>query len=534
MGIFWRNKYRFFILGIIIFLPAFSFASGLNYGNIISQGSDSFIMKYGNTENPDFYNCTVSTLTCINTGKNRPTQASQTNSVPHFSFSTKSVFKNNIHYRTFYLTNNITGRTYMRSYKLRSWDTLGDEGTFFAFSPDYARMVYQDDSNGYPALYYLNLNTLKGKTFKGVKVFSQSFTISGFTLTTGNDLYFMSNKESPYAWNLYKYDFAEKITTLIANDASYAHKIRNFNNGFIFFVMQGSSSFPEFYNTATNQVEKFSGFTTDDSTNTFENKDISLGGGMHGVLMIPQNFDKSIPHTLIIWLHGGPYRQTSIGFQPYPGYAVYDLMLSQLAENNVIVLKLDYRGSYGYGASFAKSILGNVGKGDVEDVMTSLSSVKKAMSISNTYLLGNSYGGYLALRSIVAYPESFSGAISINGVTDWASMLTAMKDSIFNVDFNGIPNKKNAKLYSQASILSRIKNLTDQKIVLIQSQADKTIPPSQADLLYRALQNDGKNVTFYPYANENHTITKTIDLEGVCKNIFTTLALPISDSCSFQ
>jgi dipeptidyl aminopeptidase/acylaminoacyl peptidase len=534
MGIFRRNKYKFFILGIIIFLPVFSFASGLNYGDILSQGADSFVMQYGNTENPDFYNCTVSTLACSDAGKTRPTLISQSTPTPHFSFTTTSLFKNNIHIRNFYLINNVTGKTYTQSYKLGSWDTLGDEGTIVAFSPDYTRMVYQVDSSGYPVLYSLNLATLKGKTFKGTKVFSKSFTVSGFILTTPNDLYFMSNKDSPYAWNLYKYDFAKKITTLMANDTSYAHKIRKFNNGFVFFAIQGSSSFPEFYNTTTDQIEKFSGFTTDDSINTFDSKDVSFGGGMHGVLMTPQNFDKSIPHTLVIWLHGGPYRQTSVGFQPYPGYAVYDLMLNQLAENNVVVLKLDYRGSYGYGAAFTKSILENVGKGDVADVMSSLKLIKKDMSISNTYLLGNSYGGYLALRSIVAYPKSFSGAISINGVTDWGTMLTAMKVSIFNVDFNGIPGEKNANLYSQASILSRVANLTDQKIILIQSQADKTIPPSQADLLLSALQNKGKNVTFYPYENEDHTITKTADLDGICKNIFTSLALPINESCSFQ
>jgi dipeptidyl aminopeptidase/acylaminoacyl peptidase len=393
-------------------------------------------------------------------------------------------------------------------------------------------MVYQDDESGYPVLYSLNLNTLKGKTFKGTKIFTKSITVSGFTLTDANDLYFMSNKSSPYSWNLYKYNFATKMTSLIAENVSYAHSIRKFNNGITFFVIQGSSSFPEFYNTDIKSIEKFSGITPDDSVSTINSKDVSFGGGMHGVLITPQNFDKTIPHQLVIWLHGGPYRQTSFGFHPYASYAVYDLILNQLAENNVAVLKLDYRGSYGYGGAFAKAIIHNVGLGDVTDIMNALTFVKKDMSVSNTYLIGNSYGGYLALRSIVAYPKDFSGAISINGVTDWASMLNTLRDSIFNVDFNGLPNKKNIKLYAQASILSRVSSLVDQKIVLIQSQADKTVPPSQADLLFNALQ--GKNVVFYPYPGEDHTFTKTADIESICKNVFNTLSLPYSNSCSFQ
>ena len=524
------------ILGIVILFPAFSLAAGINYGDIISQSADAFILKYGNIQNPDFYNCTVSTMSCSDVGKTAPSvmtgQAPYAN--PHFSFSTKSVFKNNVHIRTFYLTNNLTGKTYTRSYKLGSWDTLGDEGTIVAFSPDYTRMVYQDDSSDYPVLYSLNLTTLSGKTFKGTKIFTKPTTISGFNLTSANDLYFISNKLSPYAWDLYKYDFTTKTTTFLAENASYAHAIRKWSDGITFFVTQGASSFPEFYNETTNQIEKFSGITTDTSISTVNSQDISFGGGMHGVLMTPQNFDKTVSHQLVIWLHGGPYRQASIGFQPYPGYAVYDLILNQLAENNVIVLKLDYRGSYGYGGSYAKSIIKNVGKGDVTDIINAQSLIKKDFSVSNTYLLGNSYGGYLALRSIVAYPAKFSGAISINGVTDWASMLKALRTSIFNVDFGGLPNKNNAVLYAKASILSRIGNLTTQKIVLMQSQADKTIPPSQADTLYKALQNAGKNVQFIPYPGEDHTFTKISDIESICQNVFNTLSLPLTNNCNFQ
>jgi len=536
MGILGRNKYKFFVLGIIILFPLFSYASGLNYGNILSQGSDSFIMTYGNTENPDYYSCTVSTLTCVNNGKNVPSlpDSQTTNTTPTFTFSTSSVFKNNIHTRTFSLTNNNTGKTYTRSYKLSFWDTLGDEGTFYAFSPDYKKLVYQDDATGYPVLYQVDLTTLKGHTFAGKKVFTKSFSVNGFTLTSSNNLYVMSNKSSPYAWDLYKYDFTKKTTSLVATHVSYAHKIRKFNNGLVFFTIQGSSSFPTFYNTQTKQVENFTGIEIDNSISSINSKDISFGGGMHGVLMTAQNFNKKTPHQLVIWLHGGPYRQTSIGFQPYPGYAVYDLILNQLAENNVAVLKLDYRGSYGYGASFEKLIIDNVGKGDVTDVTNALKTIKKSISISDTYLMGNSYGGYLALRSIVGYPKLFNGAISINGVTDWASMLTDMQDSIFNVDFHGVPGVSNAKLYEQASIVSRVPNLTDQKITLIQSQADNTIPPSQGDLLHKVLQDAGKNVVFYPYANEDHTITKTADLESICKNIFSSLSLPLADSCNFE
>ena len=138
------------------------------------------------------------------------------------------------------------------------------------------------------------------------------------------------------------------------------------------------------------------------------------------------------------------------------------------------------------------------------------------------------------MRSIVAYPKQFDGAISINGVTDWATMLSDLGNSIFNLDFNGKPNKSNKKLYDKASIISRISNLANQKIILIQAQADKTIPPSQADLLYKVLQDKGKNVLFYPYADEDHIFKKTASIEGICKNVFTALSISLDNNCNFE
>src|SRR6266568_4526696 len=137
MQIRFLDKFKFLILAIILFHPSFSFASSINYGNILDQSTDSFVLKYGNMGNQDYYTCTMSTFLCSNVGKTIPKLPSEQtiSAVPRFTFSTSSFFKNNIHIRNFYLTDKKTGKTYTRSYKLRSWDTLGDEGTIVAFSP---------------------------------------------------------------------------------------------------------------------------------------------------------------------------------------------------------------------------------------------------------------------------------------------------------------------------------------------------------------------------------------------------------------
>ena len=52
-------KYKVVILGIIFFAPFFSFAAGISYGDILAQTADSLVVKYGNTDTPDYYPSTT-------------------------------------------------------------------------------------------------------------------------------------------------------------------------------------------------------------------------------------------------------------------------------------------------------------------------------------------------------------------------------------------------------------------------------------------------------------------------------------------
>jgi len=516
--------------------PVFSFAAQIRYGKIISKSDDSLIIQYGNLEYPNYYNCMIGTLSCIDLGIIPPLKNTlkPINIYRRFTLSFLPALNKNNHIRSFILRDGNTGKKYTKSVKVNYWDLLSEETTLGRISSDEKTLIYLDDSSGYPTLYQVDLTSLKGNRLKGTQLFTEPFSISGFAFTMPTKLYFIANKENPYEWNLYKYDLETKITSKIEDNVSYAFKIISVNNGLIFFKIQGSSSFPVFYNEPTGQVENFSLPAPEIPETTIDRKSVSFGNNLYGALLTPINFDKNTPHKLLIWLHGGPDRQTSLGYHPYLSYAVYDWILDEIVKNNVAVLKLDYRGSYGYGRPFAESIKGEVGKGDVADVINSLVQIKKDMTISEVYLMGNSYGGYLALRSLVSNPSQFQGVISINGVTDWSVMLKDLRNSIFNTYFNGIPNKKNIKLYSQASIISRISNLADQKIILIQAQADKTVPPSQADILYQALKKKNKKVEFYPYVGEDHVFKKNSSIQGICNNVFVTLSLPLENNCNFQ
>ena len=154
-------------------------------------------------------------------------------------------------------------------------------------------------------------------------------------------------------------------------------------------------------------------------------------------------------------------------------------MLETAREADVGVLKLDYPGSAGFGRVFAESITGKVGVKDATDARAAILDFATRNGYQNIYLVGNSYGGYLAMKLLVDNPGDYKGAMSIAGVADWTTMLTALDNSIFNVQFGGTAQDDNFDEYAKASIYNNVAKLSGQKIVLVHGTEDKTIPTAR-------------------------------------------------------
>lgn len=254
-------------------------------------------------------------------------------------------------------------------------------------------------------------------------------------------------------------------------------------------------------------------------------------GGVQTIFMKNKTQGAGVP-PLVIWLHGGPYRQASYIRHSYMSYGVYDNILEDAVSEGAYILKPDYAGSFGGSRAHTDAIGENVGVVEVKEIKDLVDEFKATHDTGKVYLVGNSYGGYLALRTLVEYPKLFAGALSINGVTDWASLTEHLSTSPFNQYFNGLENAKNKYLYDQASILERIENIGKQKIYIIQAAADKTVAPFQAPLLKSALDEKNKKSTLIMIPDEDHVFSKNTSINTICKNLFEMTGLDVSGRCA--
>ncbi len=426
-------------------------------------------------------------------------------------------------------------KTYQISQTIDYWDLLTEENRLFAFSADDQKLLYLDDRDGFPTLYLAELNKLTNtKALKGIKLFSRQYSVSDFLFLDKNNIAFTANREEPSRHNLYKYNLQTKKLDKLAGDISYNTTMKKVGDNLLFIRLIGGAARPYVYNLKTKRLATFSGLPKTTLPEGITAKTIKIGS-IQAVALLPDDFSKTKNPNWLIWLHGGPYRGVSYWLHSYHSYGGYDWTMWELAQAGVPVLKLDYHGSYGYGRFFAEAIQHKAGVTDVQDVISARNYLVKNYGAKNIYLNGNSYGGYLSLRSILEKTQGgkplFAGAMSINGVTDWSSLFAHYTESIFNIYFTNPDGSHDAGELSRASIINKLDNLDNQPIVILQSEDDRTIPSDQAGLVYEKLSALGKNVRIVTFPKEDHVLVDPANLEKVCQETFRLLNINSSGKC---
>ncbi|MDM7860303.1 prolyl oligopeptidase family serine peptidase [Alteromonas sp. ASW11-36] len=126
---------------------------------------------------------------------------------------------------------------------------------------------------------------------------------------------------------------------------------------------------------------------------------------------IDLNDANSVP--LIIMPHGGP-----IG--------VYDTQyltgdVEWLVHNGYAVLRVNYRGSGGYGRDFEQQGMQQWGRAIEDDINAAVQnafSSYAALDQDRVCLFGGSYGGYSAVMGVLREPDTYKCAVSFAGVMD--------------------------------------------------------------------------------------------------------------------
>ena len=229
------------------------------------------------------------------------------------------------------------------------------------------------------------------------------------------------------------------------------------------------------------------------------------GTEIEGVLIKPADFDPSKKYPLLCIIHGGPTGvDRPILLSPDSRTYPSDLWV----ERGALILKVNYRGSAGYGEKFRKLNIRNLGVGDAWDVISGVDNLisKGWVDRSRVACMGWSQGGYIS-AFLTASSDRFV-AISVGaGISDWATYYYNTDITPFTINYLGDNPVNDPAIYQKTSPVAYIKSARTPTLIQ-HGELDRRVPIANAYQLRQALEDKGIPVEMIVYKGFGHGITK--------------------------
>jgi len=400
--------------------------------------------------------------------------------------------------------------------KLESPDSMQ---SYLEFSEDERSLAFLEDVDGFRTLFAMSADELGKHDPSSLVQLTRPDTETEDYLYIGDTLYYLANVEGPLDWDLFAYN--GKKSALVEEDVSYGDflkRVRTEDGSYLAYQKTSGKNTDIVLVSPNPGKKKALTPVAVSPASTGVTRAVKTYGNRTGVLLSPTH--EARKPALFIWMHGGPQRQVAVNYHPYLSYAVYDELLERLAEGGHYVYKIDYTGSSGYGAEFRKALYMRIGDIEMSDIARAIKDLEKDLDVDRVYLIGNSYGGYMALRGIVDMPELLDGAVSINGVSDWYGLIQQIPSSPFATLFNGVPDTHNLEAYFQASVFLGMEDLTSKdKVFVVWSENDSTVPAWQSTKYVEYAEAKGVNIEVFSFPDEDHILRKRSNLDALCETV---------------
>ncbi len=227
------------------------------------------------------------------------------------------------------------------------------------------------------------------------------------------------------------------------------------------------------------------------------------GIAIEGILLKPRNFDAKKKYPLLVVIHGGP---TAIDFpDPVPN-TVYPII--QWVEKGAVVLRVNYRGSAGYGGKFRSLNVRNLGVGDMWDVVSGIEYLNSKGFIDTSRMgsMGWSQGGYIS--AFLTTNTNIFKAISVGaGISNWVTYYANTDITPFTRQYLEATPWSNMDIYLKTSPMTNI-NKASTPTLIQHGEFDKRVPIPNAYELYRGLQDRGIPSKLVVYKGFGHGINK--------------------------
>ncbi|NOZ35827.1 MAG: S9 family peptidase [Chlorobi bacterium] len=377
-----------------------------------------------------------------------------------------------------------------------------DEADFdnLRFLDDGKHFVMTSERDGYRHLY---LHDLTGKQVKQLTVGNWDITDYYGYDNRRKMFYYQSSEESPLNRTVYRVSIKGKKEKLSKQEGT---NNAEFSKNFNYFINYFSNSETPNYVTLHNAKGKLIRVLTD---NNKLKKLVKEYGGvnkkfltfktteniiLNAWIIKPPDFDSTKKYPVIITQYSGPGSQEVLNKWSFG----WDNLLAQ---NEIIMVCVDPRGTGERGEEFKKQTYLQLGKYETIDLIETAKWLKKQNFVNPNKIgiWGWSYGGFMTSLCMTKGADYFSAGIAVAPVTNWRYY-----DNIYTERFMRTP-QENPSGYDDNSPINFADKLKGN-FLLIHGTGDDNVHWQNSAEFSEALVQANKQFNEFYYINRNHSI----------------------------
>jgi dipeptidyl aminopeptidase/acylaminoacyl peptidase len=231
--------------------------------------------------------------------------------------------------------------------------------------------------------------------------------------------------------------------------------------------------------------------------------DAEDGVQLNGLLYMPTTAAAEGKPPVVLHVHGGPTGQARPAFRAVTQY---------LVARGIAVFDLNFRGSTGFGKTFARLDNQRLRPNAVRDMADAVAFLEKDCRVdaSRVALMGGSYGGYLTNAGLGEFPNMFAAGVSFVGVSDWVRALEeaspALKASD-RIEYGDITDPGDREFFRSISPINNVDRIVTPLMVL-HGANDPRDPVTESDRFVQAIRDNGQQVVYLRFADEGHGIRR--------------------------
>lgn len=203
----------------------------------------------------------------------------------------------------------------------------------------------------------------------------------------------------------------------------------------------------------------------------------------------------------IFWPHGGPQASERKSFRS---------MFQCFLNRGYTIFAPNFRGSTGYGSSFVKLVEQDWGEGPRLDCVAGIEWLfeNNVTNREKLFLVGGSYGGYMALLLHGRHPEYFKACVDIFGPSDLFTFINSVPPHWKPIMDRWLGDPvRDKERFVRDSPVTYLDGMIKPMLV-IQGAKDPRVVKEESDNIVAKLKDAGRDVEYLVLDDEGHGFSK--------------------------